>query len=210
MITIVDYGMGNLGSVRSMFARIGAESRIVSAPEGLEDAEKLVLPGVGAFDHAMTNLDERGLIPALNRCVLEREVPVLGICLGMQLMTDGSEEGALPGLGWIPGKAIRFHLPPEHAENLRLPHMGWNTLLRTQASWLLGEEQPHERYYFVHSFHVECRESSDVLAQANYGVPFTAALGRGHIQATQFHPEKSHRFGMDLLKRFSEGPHATS
>lgn len=209
MIVIVDYGMGNLGSVRNMLDRIGAPARIGSTPDELEGADKLILPGVGAFDHAIRNLQERNLIPTLNRMVLEERIPVLGICLGMQLLTNGSEEGTLPGLGWIPGEAVKFRFPDRTAP-MRLPHMGWNTIIRKQSSGLLGVPDPLERFYFVHSFHVQCQDAANLLATSQYGLEFAAAIVKGHILGTQFHPEKSHRYGMGILSRFAQGHHAAS
>ena len=203
MIAIVDYGMGNLGSIRNMLLRIGAEAVDTSNLVALADAERLILPGVGSFDRAVENLERLGLIEALHDLVLRRGRLVLGICLGMQLLGRGSEEGSRPGLGWIAADTVRFRFEGEHAR-LKVPHMGWNTLVPCRQSPLLGDLGPDPKFYFVHSYHVRCDRGEDVLATAVYGFPFHAAVGRDNILGTQFHPEKSHRFGMRVLKNFAE------
>lgn len=202
MIAIVDYGMGNLGSIRNMLLHLGADSEITSDPDRIAAARKLILPGVGAFDHAMTNLEERGLIPVLNREVLERGKPVLGICLGMQLLSRRSEEGTLPGLGWIDADTIRFRFGPDRT-NLKIPHMGWNRVNVRRSGSVMDHLPPEPRFYFVHSYHVRCDREENVLATADYGFEFHAAVIRDHILGTQFHPEKSHKFGLALLKNFA-------
>ncbi|MGE5361135.1 MAG: imidazole glycerol phosphate synthase subunit HisH [Bacteroidales bacterium] len=203
MIVIVDYGMGNLGSIKNMLGRLGVQSTVTSDPAAVVSAAKLILPGVGAFDNAMTRLANLGLVEALNEAVLRRRVPVLGICLGMQLMSSRSEEGQLPGLGWIDAETVRFRFDGERT-SIRVPHMGWNTLqIREPRSVLRGLPED-SRFYFVHSYHVCCRNEADVLAATDYGVPFHSVIGRGHIVGTQFHPEKSHRFGMHVLRNFAE------
>ena len=201
MITIVDYGMGNLGSIRNMLKKVGAECEITGDPTRVEAATKLILPGVGAFDAGMSRLREAGLVPVLDELVLERKVPVLGICLGMQLMTQGSEEGVLPGLGWVPAQTVRF-APPSDA-GLKVPHMGWNVVHACKPSGLIAGAEAEERFYFVHSFHVRCRDREDVLLRANYGGDLDAAFEVGNIMGVQFHPEKSHKFGLRLLRNFA-------
>ena len=168
-------------------------------------AEKLVLPGVGAFDHGMARLRASGLIPILERRVLHEATPTLGICLGLQLLTRDSEEGVEPGLGWLPACTVRFRFDdPEH-QALKVPHMGWNMVHGTDAErWpSLSDES---RFYFAHSYHVECDDAGDVLATARYGYEFTVAVRRGSLAGVQFHPEKSHRFGMGVLRDFAAGP----
>jgi len=199
VIVIVDYGIGNLGSVHNMLRRIGAESCISADPDVVAGADKVIIPGVGAFDTGMANLAERGLIPALQHAANERKVPALGFCLGMQLLVDGSEEGVAAGLGWIPGRCVRLR----PAEGLRVPHMAWNRLEICQPSHPLVQdlgERP--RFYFVHSYQVVCDDPTDVVAVADYGGPVTAVIARDNVWATQFHPEKSHKFGMALLGNF--------
>jgi glutamine amidotransferase len=202
MIAIVDYGVGNLGSIQNMFTRIGAQSLITSESETIENSDKLVLPGVGAFDTGMNNLERLGLITILNKQVLERGVPILGICLGMQLFSSGSEEGSAPGLGWIEAQTIRFHFDED--SNLRIPHMGWDSLDVRQSGSILDGRSDESRYYFVHSYHVRCKHESNVLATTNYGIVFHSAVIKENIIGMQFHPEKSHKFGMKLLRNFSE------
>lgn len=201
MITVVDYGIGNLGSVLNMFRKIGVEAQRSADPEVIAQADKLLLPGVGAFDRAMRALHDSNMVEPLNHSVLRRGATVLGICLGMQLLTNGSAEGVLPGLGWIPGSAQRLELGPD--SKLRIPHMGWARLEPVSDSALLAGLDDHSRFYFVHSFGVVCERDADVLARARHGQPFTAAVAHANVYGVQFHPEKSHRFGMQLLKNFA-------
>lgn len=204
MITIVDYHMGNLGSIRNMLKKIGQEAQITADPALVATAEKLVLPGVGAFDAGIDNLERSGLIPLLNRRVLEDRVPTLGICLGMQLMTRSSEEGTRAGLGWIDAEALRFR-PADAA--LKVPHMGWNRVMPARPSALTDELPEEPRFYFVHSFYVRCHDSADVLMTTPFGGPFVSAFQRGNVWGVQFHPEKSHKFGMALLRNFATKVH---
>ena len=201
MICIIDYGMGNLGSLVNMFKRIGASAQIVSDPELINRAEKLVLPGVGAFDSAMERINSNpALINVLNRKVLHDKVPVLGICLGMQLITDSSEEGSMSGLGWIAGSASKFPI----LNNLKVPHMGWNVALPNVKSRLTKNLSEEPRYYFVHSYCVQVKNPKHSIMRTHYGIDFDSAIGRDNIFGVQFHPEKSHSFGMQILKNFSE------
>jgi glutamine amidotransferase len=203
MIVIVNYGIGNLGSIANMLKKIGAKAVISSDPKIIAGAEKLILPGVGAFDHAMRSLTESGLIPVLERKVIQDKTPILGLCLGMQLLGKRSEEGQLPGLGWIDAETVRFKFDQSTMSHLKVPHMGWNELEICQSHPLFaGLETP--RFYFVHSYHVLCDNQENILAIANYGYGFTSAIGRENILGVQFHPEKSHRFGMQLLKNYAE------
>jgi imidazole glycerol-phosphate synthase subunit HisH len=201
MITIVDYGMGNLGSIRNMLKKIGYDSQITADPSLLEKADKLLLPGVGAFDAGIDNLTRSGLIPLLNRRVIADRVPVLGICLGMQLMTLRSEEGERTGLGWIDAEAVRFQ-PAD--VSLKVPHMGWNLVHRVRSGALTDDLPEDSRFYFVHSYLVRCRSDDDVLLRTHYGVDFHSGFHHGNVWGVQFHPEKSHRFGMHLLRNFAE------
>lgn len=202
MITIVDYGMGNLASIRNMLARLSIRAEITREPGVIAAADKLILPGVGAFDAAMTNIVERGLKDVLDQKVVEDRVPILGICLGMQLMSRGSEEGKRPGFGWIAAEFVRFRLDGLEGR-YPVPHMGWNGVRLARPHPLLDAEAA-QRFYFVHSYCARCDGPEDVLATTDYGSTFTSAYGRDNIAGVQFHPEKSHRYGMALLKRFSE------
>jgi len=203
MIVIVDYGVGNLGSIANMFKKIGAPALVSSDPEVIENADKLVLPGIGAFDAGMAKLNERGFVPVLNHLVLDKKIPVLGHCLGLQLMTRGSEEGQLEGLRWFNAETLRFKFDGSQSM-LKVPHMGWNTIDICQPHPLLSNLEVGSRYYFVHSFYVESKEPDSVLATTDYGWPFHSVLARENIMGAQFHPEKSHKFGMRILKNFSE------
>lgn len=204
MITIVDYGMGNLGSIKNMLKKIDVESEITSDLAKIKQATKLILPGVGAYDAGMENIKKMGLLPVLNDLVLKKKVPVLGICLGMQLMTRRSEEGILPGLGWIEADTKRFVFPAE--VNLKIPHMGWNNIQVVKKEPVTKNLNNLSRFYFVHSYHAVCDKEKDILFQTNYGYDFTSAFQKENIIGVQFHPEKSHKFGMTLLKNFSDIP----
>ena len=200
IISIVDYGVSNLGSIRNMLRKLGFEAELVSTPDGVTEATKIILPGVGAFDHGMTALEDLRLIGPLKSKAVEDKVPILGICLGMQLLGEGSEEGSLDGLGLIEGGCFRFRLPPE--SDFKVPHMGWNEPLQKQASPLLKGLNHGARFYFTHSYHLVCQDPADVLAIATHGIEFTAMVQRNNVFGVQFHPEKSHRFGMTLLQNF--------
>jgi glutamine amidotransferase len=203
LVTIVDYGVGNVKSIANMLLRIGVESRLVSRPEDFSAATKIILPGVGAFDAAMSALGERGMIEPLRAQVLSRRVPILGICLGMQLLAESSEEGELQGLGWIPGRSQRFAFP-ESTAVLKVPHMGWNVVAPRRESPLFAAVPLPRRFYFVHSYHLVCAQAKDVLATTTYGIEFVSAVARDNVYGVQFHPEKSHKYGMAFLKAFSE------
>ena len=202
MIGVIDYGMGNLGSILNMMKKIGAEARIAASPDDIAQSEKIILPGVGSFDHGMRNLEERGLRSALEDCVIRGGKPILGICLGMQLMTASSEEGNLPGLGWIDAVTRRFRFDDP---TMKVPHMAWNGVDVRRPGDLFEDVDSEPRFYFVHSYFVVCRQADDVLATTEYGHPFVSAFRRGNVMGVQFHPEKSHRFGMKLLRNFAEG-----
>ncbi|MCW5632659.1 MAG: imidazole glycerol phosphate synthase subunit HisH [Rubrivivax sp.] len=200
MIAIIDYKVGNLGSIRNMFKKIGIDSAITDDAATIAAAPRLVLPGVGAFDRGMEALHDSGLIPLLERRVLAERVPILGICLGMQLMARRSEEGARPGLGWIDAEVVRFR-PADAA--LKVPHMGWNRIVPTRECALMRNLPEQPRFYFVHSYHVRCRDDDDVIATTPYGETFHSAFHRANVWGVQFHPEKSHKFGMGLLRNFA-------
>ena len=204
MIVIIDYGMGNLGSIVNMLKKIGAKNVKVSNDAAqIEAADRLILPGVGAFDTGMKRLKELNLIPLLNRQVLDVRKPTLGVCLGMQLLMQGSEEGSEPGLGWIDGETIRFRIDSQ-ATRLKIPHMGWNQARIVQPGSIFKNMPPDSRFYFVHSYHVVCKHPEDVLTLTEYGYEFASAVQHDNIMGTQFHPEKSHKFGMAVLRNFVE------
>ncbi|HNX06118.1 MAG TPA: imidazole glycerol phosphate synthase subunit HisH [Bacteroidales bacterium] len=207
MIVIVDYGMGNIGSIVNMIKKAGGESMVSSDPQLIGGAGKIIIPGVGAFDNGMKNLKEKGLIEVLNKKVLEEHVPVLGICLGMQLMAKSSEEGVLPGLGWIDAVCKKFRFD-ENNRMLRIPHMGWNDVVVKNKEGVFRHMYDEASFYFVHSYYVECSHAEDVAATTGYGFEFTSSLQHQNIFATQFHPEKSHKYGLLLMKNFVEAPYA--
>jgi glutamine amidotransferase len=204
MIIIVNYGMGNLGSIANMLKKAGHRAIISGDLDEIERAKKLIIPGVGAFDNGMINLSQLNLIEILNRKVMEEKVPTLGLCLGLQLFSTKSEEGNLPGLGWMDMETAHFNFP-ENNSHLKIPHMGWNTIEIMYGQHPLLEGLDHEsRFYFVHSFHLKTSNPALVLAQTEYGYSFPSILGKDNLMGVQFHPEKSHRFGMQLLKNFAE------
>jgi len=202
MITVVDYGVANLGSMLNMLKKIGAKARSVSTPQEIASAESIILPGVGAFDHGVNALKERGLDEAIKERVVEDEIPILGVCLGMQLLCKGSDEGDLAGLGLIDAHCRHFNL--DDGSSLKIPHMGWNVLIRKKSSDILNNLDSNSRFYFVHSYHMVCKNEMDVVAKSDYGGEFTAIVQQKNIIGVQFHPEKSHRFGMQLLRNFVE------
>ena len=203
MIGVINYGLGNINSIRNMLKKINVESEIVEDPGKFAACHKLILPGVGSFDHGMRGLLEKGMIPALEKEVLGKGKPVLGVCLGMQLISKGSEEGRSPGLGWIDCHFTKFRFPER--STLKVPHMGWNLVHVPRDNPLLQSKPGGEdRFYFVHSYHGHCVNEEDVIGVTNHGGPVLAAIRRDNIFGVQFHPEKSHRFGMELLRRFAE------
>lgn len=203
MIVIVDYGMGNLASIKNMLKKIGVNSEITASPEKIEAAAKIILPGVGAFDNAMKNIEELGLYDILNQKVLVHKTPVLGICLGMQILMNKSEEGAKQGLGWIQGEVKRFDFR-SMSSLLKVPHMGWNIVYPKDSNHLFKGLIRLPKFYFVHSYYVTCHAAEHVLATTSYGIEFASAVHKENIFGTQFHPEKSHKYGMLLLKNFVE------
>ena len=205
-VAIVDYGMCNLDSVRRAFEEVGARAFVTDDPVGLERADRIVLPGVGAFPDAMRNLTARGLDGALTKQVLEGGAPFLGVCLGMQLLAAiGHEVATTEGLGWIDAEVRRLTpSPAEQPARERVPHIGWNEVDVPGDSRLFAGIPPRADFYFVHSFHVVCRDATDVLATTPYCGGFVSAIARGNVFATQFHPEKSQQHGLRLLRNFAE------
>lgn len=197
-VSVIGYGLGNLGSVVNMFRRIGTDVRIVTEPAEVDGADRLLLPGIGAFDTGMSLLADKGFVEPITRFAASGR-PVLGICLGMQLLLDSSEEGERSGLGLIPGSSRRF----EEAAGLRIPHMGWNAVRPTHEDPLLAGAEHDSRFYFVHSYRVVPEREEDVLATTDYGVEFASMVRSGNVMGAQFHPEKSHTFGMTILRNFA-------
>lgn len=204
MICIVDYGVGNIQAFLNLFKRIGVDARRACTPGELLSSERLVLPGVGHFDHAMQRLNDSGLRPKLDELVIGAKVPVLGICVGMQMLAYGSEEGSTPGLGWVPGHVRAFANQPKCAQ-LSMPHMGWNELEpRSSSKLFLRGFEDSTQFYFLHSYYYDAEDKNDVAATAHYGINFDAVVSRGNIHGVQCHPEKSHHWGEQLLKNFVE------
>ena len=205
-LVVVDYEAGNLGSIPNMLGRLGATAIISSDPEVVAGADRLILPGVGAFDHGMSQLDSLSLGEAMTRAVKERGVPVTGMCLGMQLMTGGSDEGEKAGLGWIDAETVHFGAGlPDNGNGMRLPHIGWNYAYPVGEHSLSAGLPVPSSFYFVHTYRVVCANDSDLLFGSRYsGINFCSGFARDNVCAVQFHPEKSHRFGLEFLRRFVE------
>ncbi len=199
MITIVDLGIGNVGSIKNMIHKLGKYSIITNRDEDIFNATKLIFPGIGSFDNAITKLNELRIKNVLEEKVLSERIPFLGICLGMQLLAEGSQEGDLPGLGWVNGSVKKF----TNSYDLKVPHMGWNDIsIKKESKLFTNSFDEDRRFYFVHSYHFDCENQDDVLCTSNYGIEFTSAVQKENIYATQFHPEKSHKFGLDLFSSF--------
>ena len=197
MITIIDYGMGNIGSIENMIKKLGFKSLITSDPKIISRSSKIILPGVGSFDEGMKNLSKLKIVAALKEAN-KKGAKILGICLGMQLLTKSSEEGELAGLGFINAKTIKFKLSKDH----KIPHMGWNYVDIKSKNKLTLDLIQKSRFYFVHSYHVVCEDKSNVMMVTNYGVEFTSAIVKNNVFGVQFHPEKSHKFGLKLMENF--------
>jgi len=200
IITIVDYGMGNLNSVKRKLARIGIDALVSNLPSDISKADKLILPGVGHFQKAVENLKELRLWEALNEAVLIKKVPILGICLGMQLMAKHSEEGDCDGFGWFDAEVVRFKV--EDFLTHKIPHTGWNQIKKAKESLLMNDVPDLSEYYFVHSYHIKCNNQSDILNETEYEYKFTSAIEKEKIFGVQYHPEKSHDAGDLLFRNF--------
>jgi glutamine amidotransferase len=201
-IIIVDYGSGNLKSIQNMFKKIGFESEISNDRKVIETADKLILPGVGSFDDAMNNIAASNLKELINYKATDKKDPILGICLGMQIMCNKSEEGILPGLGWVDADIVKFSFN-DGLTRLKIPHMGWNTIFPQNNSILFKNFEDEIKFYHVHSYHVKLNDEIDCIAKTVYGYEFTSAFNKDNIFGVQFHPEKSHKFGMELFKNFT-------
>ena len=203
MIHVIDYGLGNVQALLTQYKRLGFEATRAKTAADLTGASKIILPGVGAFDHAIELLNQSGMRPTFETLVVQDKVPVLGICVGMQILASTSEEGHMPGLGLVPGKVRAFRANKQSA-SLPLPHMGWNDVQPKPRSPLFSGLESEAWFYFLHSYYFECREPSHVAATASYGRDFSCAVSAGNVYGVQFHPEKSHHFGTKLLKNFAE------
>jgi len=202
MITIIDYGVGNIYAFQNVYKRLDIPTKIAKTPQDLEDAQKLILPGVGHFDYAMSQLNNSGMRAKLDELVLEKKIPVIGICVGMQMMGNKSDEGQLEGLKWIDANIRKFDESTIH-QRTKLPHMGWNDVHPSEHPLFKGLEKD-AIFYFLHSFYFECKEPKDVLATSNYGISFTSAANHENVYGIQFHPEKSHHYGEELLHNFAK------
>jgi imidazole glycerol-phosphate synthase subunit HisH len=200
MIVVIDYKMGNIGSILNMLKKIDAEGIVSSDPDEIKNADKLILPGVGSFDEGIKNLKDSGLISVIEHKVISEKTPILGICLGMQLFAKRSEEGVLSGLGWIDAEVKKFSFGNDA---LKVPHMGWNTVEVLKQDDLLRDMPDPSRFYFVHSYYFICNDSNNALLATDYGHNFVSAVKKDNIIGVQFHPEKSHKFGMKLLQNFT-------
>lgn len=201
MLAVVDYGVGNLGSIENMLKKIGCDAQITSDPAAISSASKIILPGIGSFDHGMRSLRAMNFEGILRHKVLEAKTPVMGICLGMQMLGLSSEEGREAGLGWVDASCQRFGKEPWDAR-LKVPHMGWNVVESQGGNPLLEGFDAPPRFYFVHSYHLVCNDPSLVAGTTRYSIAFTSMVRKGNIYGVQFHPEKSHRFGLTLLRNF--------
>jgi glutamine amidotransferase len=199
---IVDYGAGNLNSVKRSLDLLGAASSVSSDPEEIAKADKLILPGVGHFGRAMASLKQLELLDPLHQAVLVKRKPILGICLGMELMAEKSAEGNSRGLGWLDAEVVEFNIP--YKNRYKVPHMGWNRLRRTKDSRLMKNVDESSEFYFVHSYHLAIRNQADLLSETQYGISFPSAIEKENIFGVQYHPEKSHDAGIQVLKNFIE------
>jgi len=206
MIAIVDYGMGNIGSIANMIKKVGYQSKVAHNEAELAGADKVILPGVGAFDAAITKLKELNLFDALNEFALVKKKPVLGICLGMQLLCNKSEEGILPGFGWIDADVKKFNFSQvQGGEKLKVPHIGWNVVRPVKSDFVLFKDGDEEmRFYFVHSYAAQCNNISQSMGKTTFGYEYDSVIANGNIMGMQCHPEKSHKYGMKVYKNFCE------
>lgn len=203
MITLIDYGVGNIFAFQNVYKRLDIPTKIAKTPADLEDAQKLILPGVGAFDYAMAQLNSSGMRQKLDELVLDKKIPIIGICVGMQMMGNRSDEGTSEGLKWIDADIIKFD------ENLiqqrtKLPHMGWNDVNPIEGHPLFEGLEQEAIFYFLHSFYFKCKNAVDSIAISDYGIPFTSAVNAKNVYGIQFHPEKSHQYGEKLLHNFAK------
>jgi glutamine amidotransferase len=203
MIALVDYGLGNISAFANVYKRMNIPVVIAKNAAQLLEADKIILPGVGSFDYAMQRLNQSGIRETLDELVLINKIPVMGICVGMQMLAVSSEEGKLPGLGWIDGEVKKFD-PLTFSQEACIPHMGWNDVKSVVKMQLFENLEQNARFYFLHSFYFHCNRSENVIATTDYGIQFSSAICSNNIYGVQFHPEKSHQWGIQLLKNFSK------
>lgn len=203
MIKIIDYGLGNIKAFANVYEKLNIPVAIVKTADDLKDATKIILPGVGSFDYAMSQLNKSGLRETLDKLALKHKLPVMGICVGMQMLAKSSEEGVLPGLGWIDATVKRFDTSVLKSKT-QLPHMGWNTIHPNKDNPLMVNISNDSRFYFLHSYYFQCNNPNDTIATTEYGIQYTSAVNIKNIYGVQFHPEKSHQWGIQLLKNFAD------
>ncbi len=203
MITIIDYGVGNVKAFLNTYKKLGIKVSVAQNPNDIRAAEKLILPGVGHFDYAMQCFFNSGMMEITNEIVLNRKTPILGVCVGMQMLAKSSDEGRLPGLGWVNADVLKFD-SAQSSEFGRLPHMGWNDVISQKENPLLLDLETNAKFYFLHSYYFNCMDSEDSVAISHYGFDFTSIINHQNIYGVQFHPEKSHHFGVQLLKNFAK------
>lgn len=202
MIAIINYGVGNIRAFANIYNKLDIPIKIAEKASDLENVDKLILPGVGAFDHAMDKLNASGMRERVDELVLEKKLPVVGICVGMQMLAKRSDEGSRPGLGWIDADVKKFDVNKIQYKT-HLPHMGWNDIYATSNNPLLKGLQENAKFYFLHSYYFHCNNEADIIANADYGIKFTCAANHDNIYGVQFHPEKSHQYGIQLLNNFA-------
>lgn len=202
MITLIDYGVGNIFAFQNVYKRLDIPTKIAKSSQDLRDAQKLILPGVGSFDYAMNRLNDSGMREKLDELVLEKKIPVIGICVGMQMMGNRSDEGNEEGLKWIDGDILKFD-EKLIQHRTKLPHMGWNDVFPVNNHSLFNGLERNAIFYFLHSFYFKCKNPSDSIATSEYGISFSSAVNKDHIFGIQFHPEKSHHYGERLLHNFA-------
>lgn len=202
MIALVDYGLGNISAFANVYKRINIPVVIAKSAEKLLGADKIILPGVGSFDYAMQRLNQSGMRETLDELVLVKKVPVMGICVGMQMLAGSSEEGILPGLGWIDGRVKKFD-SSVFSTDACIPHMGWNDVKAITKMRLFDNLEQNARFYFLHSYYFHCNQNDNIIATTDYGIRFSSVVSNNNIYGVQFHPEKSHQWGIQLLKNFS-------
>lgn len=203
MIAIIDYGLGNIKAFANVYKMLNIPVIIAKNPDHLQGIDKIILPGVGAFDYAMQRFNNSGMRETVDELVLVKKVPVLGICVGMQMLAKSSEEGKLPGLGWIDADVKRFD-PSTFNQKACIPHMGWNDVKPIGNNKLMHHLENNARFYFLHSYYFHCNKQEDTIATTNYGIDFSCAVGYNNVYGVQFHPEKSHKWGIQLLNNFAE------